>query len=124
MAEIYGKFESGNYHDGVVMKEKDLQQCCNLNTMPVSVLGTLFLNFSLINFVGKLLNTIEFERFGGTFDTIVVMIEQGRIIASVGADTGFVLQKNRILTNTHPIFLTLQNYLHLSFEIHRIQLRF
>jgi len=64
LAEIYSNFESGNYHDGVVMKEKDLQQCCNLNTRPASVLRALFLNFSLINFVGKVLNTIEVERFG------------------------------------------------------------
>jgi hypothetical protein len=64
LAEIYGNFESGNYHDGVVMKEKELQQCYNLNTRPAAVLGTLFLNFSLINFVGKLLNTIELERIG------------------------------------------------------------
>jgi len=64
LAEIYSKFESGNYHHDVVMKEKDLQQCYNLNTMPASVLGTLFLNSSLLNFVGKLLNAIAFEQFG------------------------------------------------------------
>jgi hypothetical protein len=64
LAEIYGNFESGNYHDSIVMIENDLQQCYNLNTRPASVLGTLFLNLSLKNFVGKLLNTIELVRIG------------------------------------------------------------
>lgn len=83
------------------MKEKDLQQCYNLNTMPASVLGDIILKFLSYKLCWK---TFEYNRAWtdwGTFDTIVVSIKQERILASVETDTSFVLEKNRIFPNTH-----------------------
>jgi len=45
LAEICGNFESGNYHDSIVMIENDLQQCYNLNTRPASGFGDIILKF-------------------------------------------------------------------------------